>query len=67
MLCVFKAGSGFLFKKQLVPDPHREKRLDPDPQKMNADPQPSFILYIFIILLDFLLCPVTFTNIVSVI
>ena len=47
MLCVFKAGSGFLFKKQLVPDPHREKRLDPDPQKMNADPQPSFILKSF--------------------
>ena len=27
---VFKAGSGFAWRKQL----------DPDPQKMNADPQP---------------------------
>ena len=24
----------------LDPDPDSEKRLDPDPQKMNADPQP---------------------------
>ena len=24
----------------LDPDPHSEKLLDPDPQKMNADPQP---------------------------
>ena len=29
-------------RKQLDPnlDVHREKQLDPDPQKMNADPQP---------------------------
>ena len=24
----------------LDPDPHSEKLLDPDPNKMNADPQP---------------------------
>ena len=27
---------------KLDPDPHSEKLLDPDPQKMNADPQPCF-------------------------
>ena len=40
---VFKAWSWFesALKKQLDPDPHWEKELDPnpDPQKMNADPQ----------------------------
>ena len=34
------AGSGSAFKKLLDPDPHWEEQLDPDPQKMNADPQP---------------------------
>ena len=32
------SGSGSAFLKQ--PDPHSKKLLDPDPQKMNADPQP---------------------------
>ena len=36
----FKAGSGSAFLKQLDPDPHLEKLLDQDPQKMNAGPQP---------------------------
>ena len=27
-------------KKQLDPDPHWEQELNPDPQKLNADPQP---------------------------
>ena len=35
-----EAGSGSAFFKHLVPDPHWEEQLDPDPQKMNADPQP---------------------------
>ena len=29
--------------KLLDPDPHWEEQLDPDPQKMNADPQPWFV------------------------
>ena len=29
------------------PDLHSEKLLDPDPQKMNADPQPWYIFSIF--------------------
>ena len=36
-------GSGGLGLKKLLelnPDPHREEKLDPDPLKMNADPQP---------------------------
>ena len=33
------AGSGSAFFRQLDPDPHLEILLDPDPQKMNADPQ----------------------------
>ena len=41
---VFKTGfeSWSVLRKQLpvYPDPHWEKQLDPDPQKMNADPQP---------------------------
>ena len=36
--------SGFAFIKQLDPDPHSEKLLDPDPQKMNADPQYLLLL-----------------------
>ena len=28
--------------KHYYPDPHLKKQLDPDPQKMNADPQPCF-------------------------
>ena len=35
-----QAGSGSAFKKLLDQDPHRDEQLDPDPQKMNADPQP---------------------------
>ena len=37
---MFFAGSGSVLKKQLDPDPHWEVQLDPDPQKMNVDPQP---------------------------
>ena len=33
------SGSGSAFFKQLNPDQYSEKLLDPDPQKMNADPQ----------------------------
>ena len=33
----------YTFFKQLNPDPHSEKLLDPDPQKMNVDPQPWFL------------------------
>ena len=32
--------SSNLVKLDLDPDPHSEKLLDPDPLKMNADPQP---------------------------
>ena len=32
-------GSGSAFFKQLNLDQYSEKLLDPDPQKMNADPQ----------------------------
>ena len=36
----------------LDPDPHSEKLLDPDPDplKMNAHPQPWFLVYIFTLL-----------------
>ena len=39
--------SEFIFTKfvTLDPDPHSEKLLDPDPQKMNADPQPCTVEY----------------------
>ena len=40
-LLIFKAGSGSAFLKQLDPDPHSEKLLNSDAQKMNADPQPG--------------------------
>ena len=46
----------FFIKKNLKldPDPHWEKQLDPDPQKINLDPQPcqgGFYLYEFITVL----------------
>ena len=31
------------------PDPHSEKLLDPDPHKMNADPQPWFVPHMFVL------------------
>ena len=34
------SGSTFFRQLDLDPDPHSEKLLDPDQQKMNADPQP---------------------------
>ena len=40
MCTLFKAVSGSSFLKQLDPDPHSEKRMDRNPQQMNADPQP---------------------------
>ena len=42
----FQAGSGSVSFKLLDPDsdPNREEQLDPDPQKINADPQPCFVL-----------------------
>ena len=39
-ITVLKTGSGSAFKKQLDLDPHWEKQLYPDPQNLNADPQP---------------------------
>ena len=33
-------------KKQMNPDPYLENQLDPDPQKMNAEPQPWFLHYL---------------------
>ena len=31
-----------IFRLDEDPDPYREKKVDPDPQKMNADSQPWF-------------------------
>ena len=41
-----KDKSGSAFKTELNPDPHWEKLLDLDPQKMYAPPQPSFLPYV---------------------
>ena len=43
-ILVFKAGFGSVIKNQVDPDPHREKVLDPDPQKMNAILQPWLLV-----------------------
>ena len=37
---IFKARSGSVFQKQLDPDSRGEKLMDPDLQKINANPQP---------------------------
>ena len=37
-----RAGFGYAFFKLLDPDLHGDQQLDPDPQKMSADPQPCF-------------------------
>ena len=50
---LFEAGSGSAFKKQLDPDPHGDKLPDPDPQKINVDPQPWFHLYFSLIFIYF--------------
>ena len=39
------SGSALNEKKQLGPDSHWEKQLDPDPKKMNADLQPCSAVY----------------------
>ena len=40
MSCIFLNSKTLLVKLDLDPEPHSEKMLDPDQDKMNVDPQP---------------------------